>query len=114
MNVAALKSSCARDKVEGFVKTAIRDFSLDRTLGYLLLSRNQSKAGHFQEEAMFHYSNDAVFLSSDPFRVFGKEAGVAESEISVVCDVPCSIPVHSNSWCEAKPSKRVAYHMVWP
>ena len=35
-------------------------FSLDRTLDDPLLTRNESKVGHAQEEAMFHYSNDRV------------------------------------------------------
>ena len=52
---------------------------LDRTLDDLLLTRNQSQAGHVQEEAMFHHSYDGVDLSRDLFRVFDKKAGTVET-----------------------------------
>ena len=79
-------------------QTEIRDFPLERTLDDLLLTRNQSQVGHVQEEAMFHYPYDGVDLGRDLFRVFNEKAGAVENEISFVCEVPCSVPIHSKSW----------------
>src|SRR5580692_3563399 len=76
--------------------------SLDRTLDYLPLTRNESKGSHSQEEAVFHYSNSGVQLGCNFARIFDRETGTIENQVAFVRDVACSIMVQANGWREAK------------
>ena len=52
--------------------------ALDRAFEDSLLSRNQSKIGHAQEETMFYYSGDGIDLTGDRVGVIDEHAGTIE------------------------------------
>jgi hypothetical protein len=82
---------------------------LDRTLDYPLVTRNESKGSHSQEESVFHYSDSGVELSRNFRRIFDRKAGAIENQVAFVGDVACSIRVHSNGWREAKLAERATH-----
>ncbi len=58
---------------------------------------------------MLHYSDDGIELSGDRVGVIDEHAGAIEDLISLVGDIPCSIPIEPKPWCEAEVAQRVAH-----